>query len=120
MDAPLFESGAPATMDNASDGQLSCIPPPAVSANKKPLLPYPPFSTADRIERGRQFRGMATAAYMLCGPHHGLWRLLRAAEVDAKALQNAAAMFDALPSLVARRIVSTFGAANFRGGRRDV
>ena len=69
-----------------------------------------PFSPTlrDQVERVAQLRGMSTAAFMLLGPRHPLWRLLRAAETDEMAFVQAQEMVEALPSLRRRQLLATF------------
>jgi len=51
---------------------------------------------------------MSAIAYMLLGPHHPLWRTLRAGEDDPAAFVQAQEMVEALPSLRRRRLLGTF------------
>jgi hypothetical protein len=49
---------------------------------------------------------MATAARLLFGPQHPLWRTLRSAETDAIAFAEAQRLVEALPALYRRRLLS--------------
>jgi hypothetical protein len=73
------------------------------------ILPYGPWSPdCDPVECRLQLRGMATAAFMLVGPHDALWRTLRAGEDDAQAFVRAYDLIEALPSLTRRKLLATF------------
>jgi hypothetical protein len=72
----------------------------------------------DPVELALQLRLLAGVVACHCGSSHPLIDTLRAAETDHTVLQHAAAMFDRLPSLTARRVISTFHAVNFGRGRR--
>jgi hypothetical protein len=69
-----------------------------------------PFSPTlrDPVERVAQLRGMASVAFMLLGPHHQLWRTLRAAEADPMAFLQAQDLVEQLPPLWRRKLFATF------------
>lgn len=72
----------------------------------------------DRIERAARLRSLGALVRVLGGPDQkDLVALLRRAEADDNALAEARRAVDKLPSLVFRRIVSTWGVVNLEGGR---
>jgi hypothetical protein len=81
------------------------------------IAPWGPWTPA--IEAG-ECRSQLRCLGGLVAAYHGsadpLIEVLRAAEADPTVLRDAAVLFDRLPTLVARRIVSTFGAVNYRRG----
>ena len=79
-----------------------------------------PFSPTlrDPVERVAQLRGMSTAAFMLLGPRHPLWRILRAAETDEVAFIQAQDLVEALPSLRRRTLLATHMAITWPRSRR--
>jgi hypothetical protein len=79
-----------------------------------------PFSPTlrDQVERVAQLRSMATAAFMLRGPHDALWRTLRAAEVDPIAFERARELIEAMPALWPRKLFATFSRVTWPRGRR--
>ena len=87
------------------------------AATSRILLPWGPFSPTalrDHGELTAQLRCLAGIVACHRGSADGLIDLLRDAEADHALLQHAAVLFDQTPALTARRIVSTFGAVNFR------
>jgi hypothetical protein len=81
-----------------------------------------PFSPTlrEQVERVAQLRGMSTAAFMLLGPDHELWRKLRAGETDPVAFARAHEMVEALPSLRRRQLLATHAAVTWPRPRRAV
>jgi hypothetical protein len=86
-DAAPCEEAALATTATGCDGPPSCIAPQPSPASK--ILPYPPWSTVDPIERRLQIRSLTALAYVYLGPGHPLWRMLRAGETDPMAFVEA-------------------------------
>jgi hypothetical protein len=84
-------------------------------------LRYGPWSpTCAAGERERQLRCLSAIAYMVCGPHHDLWKLLRQAESDELAFGEAYAAMERLPALTRRRILGTYNAVTWpRQPRRE-
>jgi hypothetical protein len=78
--------------------------------------PFGPWSPdlADPVELRCQLRSFAGIIACHCGSAHPLIATLRDAELDGDALQRAASLLDRLPTLVQRRVVSIFGAVNYR------
>jgi hypothetical protein len=102
--APVFETGAlPITPNEVCERDIISTVSPAPSAT---ILPYPPWSIASPEERGRQFRGMATAF----GPNHPLRRTLRTGESDPIAFVRAQRLVERLPALYRRRLLATHAA----------
>jgi hypothetical protein len=77
-----------------------------------PWGPWTPVIDAGECRCQLRCLGGLVAAYR--GSADPLIDALRAAENDPDVLQHAAVLFDQVPTLVARRIVSTFGAVNLR------
>jgi hypothetical protein len=78
------------------------------------MLGYGPWSpTVNQVERGKQLRSMAALAAVYLGSDHPLVGELRAAETDAMSFARAQDMVEALPSLIRRRLLSTFTAITF-------
>ena len=75
-------------------------------------LPYAPFSAAGP-DRALQLRTFAGIAACHIGSHESLIRELRAAESDDHHLREARRLFEALPALVRRRILSTHAAVTW-------
>jgi hypothetical protein len=110
--APVCETGAPTTNDKLEE-QHFLTPSPRRPATIK--APWGPWSPAiDAGERRCQLRCLSGLIAAYRGTRDPLIDILRDAELDRDVLQHAAVQFDQLPSLVARRIVSTFGAVNYR------
>jgi hypothetical protein len=80
--------------------------------NVRTIGGYGPFSPglSDVAERNAQLRSMGAVAYMMLGPHHPLPAELRAAEVDAVALERAQELVEALPALMRRKLLATHAA----------
>ena len=73
-----------------------------------PALSYGPWAPGiERVECRLQMRGMSVIAYMLLGPYHPLWSMLRAGETDPTAYVEAQSMVERLPSLTRRRLLAT-------------
>jgi hypothetical protein len=89
---------------------------PPTASRSTPMSPWGPFGPTqlERLELAAQLRCIAGILACHCGSAHPLIDLLHRAESDSVALQHAAVQFDRLPSLSARKIVSTFGAVCFR------
>ncbi len=105
--APLWESGAPTTITRPDDNQV-CYPPVASPARK--ILPYGPFfiDGIDPIECTRRLRCFAGIVACHRGTDDQLISVLRDAESDSAALQRAFAMFEELPPLPRRKIISVY------------
>jgi hypothetical protein len=108
----------PETIDDRTGHSIIKPAVPHLATELSRQAPWGPWSPGltDDVERKCQLRGLACVIAAYRGSASPLIDVLRAAESDAEALRDAAVVFDGLPSLVARRIVSTFGAVNFRGG----
>jgi hypothetical protein len=116
--APLWESGAPTTIARPDDNPV-CYPLVASPARK--ILPYGPFFVEgiDPIERARKLMCFAGITACHLGSGHPLVSELRLAETDVAALEDAFAMFERLPALPRRRIISVYAAVMYprqRGG----
>jgi hypothetical protein len=68
----------------------------------------------DAAERKAQFRSLATSAAAFLGSGHPLVAALRRAENDDAAAAEALALLDTTPTLIRRRMLSVFGAVNYR------
>jgi hypothetical protein len=87
-----------------------CSAPRATSATK--IAPFGPRSLnlGDSVELRCQLRSSAGIIACHCGSAHPLIAALRDAELDGEGLQRAASLLDRLPTLVQRRVITTFGA----------
>jgi hypothetical protein len=83
-----------------------------------PPLAYGPWSpTCDRVERGRQLRGMSALVLVYFGPSD-LFRALRAAEGEPIAFIRAQELVEALPSLRRRHLLAAHARVTWpRSGR---
>jgi hypothetical protein len=116
-DASPCEGEAPPN-DTGLAEHISCI-----SSSPRPATtnaPFGPWSPAlrDSIERGKQFRSLASLAAAYFGSGHRLVLELRQAEVDPAAAARAQELIEALPSLHRRRLFSTFSAITWPRPRR--
>jgi hypothetical protein len=74
------------------------------------MHPFGPWSpTVKECELKPQLRTLQTLVHSYCG-YDALVRRLREAEQSPAALEDAGAMFDDLPPLTRRKILSTFTA----------
>jgi len=81
--------------------------------------PWSP-ALADDIERRCQLRCFGGVVACYRGSSDPLIAVLRAAESGGEALDHARLIFDGLPALPQRRIISTFGAVTWpKRGRGD-
>lgn len=105
--------------DNNTAVNLFGIPNPTLADRwGAPPLAYGPWSPAcDRVERGRQLRGMSALALVYFGPGD-LFRALRAAENDPMAFVRAQELVEALPSLRQRHLLAMHARVTWpRSGR---
>jgi len=111
------EGEALPTIDTRPDGCSSFTSSPPRPATK--IAPFGPWSPDldDHVELRCQLRSFAGIVACHCGSAHPLIATLRDAELDGDALQRAASLLDRLPTFVQRRVISTFGAVNFRRGQ---
>src|SRR5215467_4583286 len=70
-------------------------------------------ATVDAAEPGKQLRCLQGLAAVYLGAANPLIAALRDAEHDPGALPQASLLFDCLPSLMRRRMLSTFGAVTW-------
>jgi hypothetical protein len=85
------------------------------AASASLIAPWGPWTPViDAGECRCQLRCLGGLVAVYRGTADPLIDILRDAEADQAVLQHAAVLFDQLPSLVARRVVSTFGAVNYR------
>lgn len=73
-----------------------------------PFGPWTPSAAVDDVERGKQFRSLATSAAAFLGSGHELVATLRRAENDEAAAVKALALIDKVPSLIRRKLLSLF------------
>ncbi len=71
--------------------------------------PWSP-SVSDQTERIAQLRSLAAISAAHLGSDHAIVGILRNAESDHTRFVEAQAYFDALPSLIRRRVLATFSA----------
>lgn len=82
------------------------------------ILRYGPWSpTCDRVERGKQLRSLATLAAVYLGSDHDIVEALRSAESDPMEFTRSQVLFELLPALTRRRMLSTFSVVSFRKPR---
>jgi hypothetical protein len=83
-------------------------------------LPFGPWSpdVRDAVERKLQFRSLASLCATFFGTSHPIVSELLAAESDPDAAARALALLDTLPTLIRRRMLSVFGAVNYRRRER--
>jgi hypothetical protein len=75
---------------------------------------FGPWAEVDPTERTAQFRSLASIAKLLLGPRdNGLVDALRDAELDLSAADRALELLKAVPALVCRRMLATFGAVQW-------
>jgi hypothetical protein len=82
---------------------------------------YGPWSVGDQIERRVQFRSLAGLVAVLTrssDDRQQLLATLRQAETDDAAADRALVLFEGLPALTKRRILSTFGAVTWPRTKR--
>jgi hypothetical protein len=64
-------------------------------------------------ERAAQLRSLAMLVAAALGSDHALVAVLRGAEHDGAALEQAHAAFERLPALIKRKLLSTFSAVTY-------
>ena len=112
MDEYITEA-AHVNADEQAPVASTALTPPRPATIIAPWGPWSP-DLLDLVELRCQLHSVSSFIAAYRGVGDPLIDVLRDAELDRDVLQHAAVQFDQLPSLVARRIVSTFGAVNYR------
>jgi hypothetical protein len=89
----------------------------ATEHERPPFGPWSPNCT-DEHERARQLRSLATLVHVMrlagaCAPAATVTALREAESGDERALIHARRLFDLMPTLHQRRIISAFGAVTW-------
>jgi hypothetical protein len=88
----------------------------STAASRLPGKFWPLSPDVTPVEKVAQLRALCALTAVFAGSGHPLIDMLRRAETDRDAAAEALAMFDQLPSLPRRHVISTF-AAIMRPGR---
>jgi hypothetical protein len=112
MDEYITEA-AHVNADKQATVASAVLTPPRSATIVAPWGPWSP-DLLDLVELRCQLRSVSSFIAAYRGAADPLINVLRDAELDRDVLQHAAVQFDQLPTLVARRIVSTFCAVNYR------